>query len=231
MLCAAAARRRSAATSVTSSPSIQICRSSRSESRNARPVRMGMNCSLTAPVIARRVATKQSRPGAHQAPRLGRRHAPRKKQGNTGKTPGEGALFSCPGEARFKLCVSPPADLDGLSPAQLKELVAILLEKMAELERQNAERREEIARLKGLKGRPDVKPSGMDEATELPGPGMQGKRRGGGKVRQRVVVEDRIIKASVPAGGELTRNPVHSSRHFYRHGRACPGHQSWHLPL
>ena len=26
----------------------------------------------------------------------------------------------------------------------------------------------------------------------------------------------------------LTRNPVSFSRHFHRHGRACPGHRSWH---
>ena len=93
------------------------------------------------------------------------------------------------GEARFKRCVSPPENLDGLSPSQLKELVANLLDKMAELERTNAEQREEIARLKGLKGRPDVKPSGMDKATEPPRPGIQGKRPGRGKVRPRVVVE------------------------------------------
>lgn len=107
------------------------------------------------------------------------------------------------GKVRFKLCVSRPEDLDGLSPSQLKELVASLLEKMAELERKNAEQLEEIARLKGLKGRPDIKPSGMDKSTGPPRPGIQGKRPGRGKVRPRVVVEDRIIKAAVPAGSRF----------------------------
>ena len=99
--------------------------------------------------------------------------------------------------------MSPPEDLDGLSPSELKELVARLLEKMAELERTNAEQREEIARLKGLKGRPDIKPSGMDRSIEPSRSGMPGKRPGRGKVRPRVVVEDRIIKAAVPAGSRL----------------------------
>ena len=99
--------------------------------------------------------------------------------------------------------MSPPEDLDGQSPSQLKELVARLLDKMAGLERKDAEQREEIARLKGLKGRPDIKPSGMDKSTEPPGPGVQGKRQGRGKVRPRVVVEDRIIEASVPGGSRF----------------------------
>ena len=99
--------------------------------------------------------------------------------------------------------MSPPEDLDGLSPLQLKELVARLLDKMAELERINAEQREEIARLKGLKGRPAIKPSGMEKSTEPSRSGMQGKRPGRGKVRPRVVVEDRIIEASVPAGSRF----------------------------
>ena len=99
--------------------------------------------------------------------------------------------------------MSPPADLDDLSPAQLKELVVFLFAKMAEMERVSAEQREEIARLKGLKGRPDIKPSGMEKATEPANPIKREKRRGRGKIRPRVVVEDRIIKASAPAGSRF----------------------------
>lgn len=104
---------------------------------------------------------------------------------------------------RFKLCVPLSPDLDELTPAQLRELVALLLTKVAELERKNAEQREEIARLKGLKGRPDIKPSGMEKSTEPAKLNMQGKRPHRGKVRPRVVVEERIIKATVPAGSRF----------------------------
>jgi hypothetical protein len=100
--------------------------------------------------------------------------------------------------------VSPPPDLDALTPAQLRELVATLLTKMAELEqKKNVELREEIARLKGLKGRPDIKPSGMDKATEPAKPDRPGKPPRRGKVRPRVSVEDRIIPAAVPPGSRF----------------------------
>jgi uncharacterized small protein (DUF1192 family) len=99
--------------------------------------------------------------------------------------------------------VSHPEALDVLTPAQLKELVAGLLGEVTELKRTVAGLREEIARLKGLKGRPDIKPSGRDKATEPAGPRMQGRRRGRGKVRPCVSIEDQIIKAAAPAGSRF----------------------------
>ena len=48
----------------------------------------------------------------------------------------------------------------------MKTLVVELLEKLADLETENAALREEVARLKGLKGRPKLRPSGMQRETQ-----------------------------------------------------------------
>src|SRR3954471_6335393 len=92
-------------------------------------------------------------------------------------------------------------DLDALSPTKLKALVIELLGKVAALEQTVAAQRAEIARLKGLKGRPALKPSGMEKASEPKPPSSPKGRRG--SVRPRVAVEDQVIKATVPPGSRF----------------------------
>jgi hypothetical protein len=98
-----------------------------------------------------------------------------------------------------------PADLDRLSPADLKALVIELLGKVTELERKVAAQRDEIARLKGLKGRPPIKPSGMEQASEVAAAkGAGGKRRRKGRRSAGLKInEDRIVTAAAPAGSRF----------------------------
>ena len=75
--------------------------------------------------------------------------------------------------------------------------------KVAALEQLVGEQRAEIARLKGLKGPPTIKPSGMEKATEPANPLKREKRPFRGKVRPRVSIEDRVLKAAAPAGSRF----------------------------
>ena len=59
-----------------------------------------------------------------------------------------------------------PKDMSGLGLEELKALLVQALEENARLKASNAELRAEIARLKCLKGRPKLKPSGMEKGTE-----------------------------------------------------------------
>src|SRR3982751_4952493 len=97
--------------------------------------------------------------------------------------------------------MAPPGDLDALSPTELKALVIELLGKVAALEQTVAAQRAEIARLKGVKGRPVLKPRGVEEAREPKPPRSPKGRRG--PVTPRVAVEDRILAAAVPPGSRF----------------------------
>jgi transposase IS66 family protein len=98
--------------------------------------------------------------------------------------------------------VTAAPEISGLSHGELQELVVKLLSKVADLERIVAEQREEIARLKGLKGRPNIKPSGMEDAT-TPKLRRRGKRRRRGKSAPRAIVEQQVLKAVAPGGSRF----------------------------
>jgi len=99
--------------------------------------------------------------------------------------------------------VTAPADIDGLSLEALKALVVQLLSKAADQERLIAELRDENARLKGLNGRPRIKPSGMEDASLPKRSSQRVKHRRRGKIVPRVAIEDRVIEAQVPPGSRF----------------------------
>jgi Transposase IS66 family len=106
--------------------------------------------------------------------------------------------------------VPPPSALSSLSRPELEALlvelfgeVATLKQTVAALTQTVAEQREEIARLKGLKGRPDIKPSGMDKGTAPAKPTKNEKRPGRGKVMPRVGIEEKVINAEIPPGSRF----------------------------
>jgi len=99
--------------------------------------------------------------------------------------------------------MSPPGELSGLSRAELEAAVVQLLGEVAELRRLAAAQRDEIARLKGLKGRPSIKPSGMEKATEPKPAGKRSKRRGRGKVAPRIVPAIEVLRVTPPPSSQF----------------------------
>ena len=97
----------------------------------------------------------------------------------------------------------PPSSLSELSRPELEALLVELFGEVATLKQTVAEQREEIARLKGLTGRPNIKPSGMDNSAGLPKPPKEPTRRGRGKVMPRVNIEEQVIKAAAPPGSRF----------------------------
>jgi hypothetical protein len=99
--------------------------------------------------------------------------------------------------------MSPPPDIDALSAAELKSLVLKLLEEVTELRRTVAAQRDEITRLKGGPGRPNIKPSGMDRATEPPKRTRAARRRRGSTKAQLTIHEERMLAAEAPPGSRF----------------------------
>ena len=99
--------------------------------------------------------------------------------------------------------MSTPPDLSALSRPEPEAFTLGVMAKNAALTQTVAQQRAEIARLKGLKARPDIKPSGMEKATVPPPAKPLEHKRRRGKVRPRVVVEDRILKVVVPPGSRF----------------------------
>ena len=98
-----------------------------------------------------------------------------------------------------------PPDIDGLDVADLKELILRLLEENAHLRAEVAALREEIARLKGLKGPPKIRPSGMEKKADhrraVKERRTQARR---GKKRDRVRIDERqVVSVEVPPGSRL----------------------------
>ena len=102
-----------------------------------------------------------------------------------------------------------PPDIDALTAEELRSLVVDLLERAGDLSDTVITLRAEIARLKGLKGRPDIKPpstpGGMDKASRPVSDGALRRRGGGPKTAKRVIHEDRVIPpiGPVPPGSRF----------------------------
>ena len=102
----------------------------------------------------------------------------------------------------------PPPDIDALSLSELKSLVLKLLEERAEFQRTVGALRDEIARLKGGPGRPDikanVKPSGMEKASEARAADPSGERRRRGATRTKLTIhEERKLEVAPPLGSRF----------------------------
>ncbi len=93
--------------------------------------------------------------------------------------------------------------MSACSSEELRQLVADLLGEVARLREENAALREEIARLKGHKGRPKIKPSGMERTTPERARRAKTKHSKRRPSAKRVVHEERVLAISAPAGSRF----------------------------
>src|SRR6188472_3156882 len=101
------------------------------------------------------------------------------------------------------MSASKQISLSGLPRGELEALAERLLAENAALRQVIAELKAEVATLKGVKGRPEVKPSGMEKGAGSE-PGATNRGRGGrGKADRLTVDEERVVEAEVPAGSRF----------------------------
>src|SRR5262249_21462928 len=87
-------------------------------------------------------------------------------------------------------------DIDRLGLAELKSLLLQAFEKIARQDAEIKALREENARLKGLKGRPQLKPSGMEKSTQGRAKGKRKRARRRGPKRSKVTIDEtKVVKA------------------------------------
>ena len=98
-----------------------------------------------------------------------------------------------------------PPNVDALPLTDLRALVVGLLGRIADLERAVAAQREEIARLKGLPPRPQIKPSGLEKATTPKTPRKSSRpRRRRAKGANLIIHEERRLRpALLPSGSRF----------------------------
>src|SRR5262245_36134614 len=95
-------------------------------------------------------------------------------------------------------------DIDGLGLAELKSLLLQAFEKIAQQDAQIAALREELARLKGLKGWPKIKPSGMEKATQTRAKRKRKCGRRGPKRSKITIDETKVVKPeNIEAGARF----------------------------
>ena len=103
--------------------------------------------------------------------------------------------------------MSPPPDFDALSPAELKSLVLELFEKLAESQRTIAALRDEIARLKGGHGRPDMRHqagAAWRKRANLNRGSRLARSVDAATVRAKLTIhEERKLEADAPAGSRF----------------------------
>src|SRR4051794_18965422 len=93
--------------------------------------------------------------------------------------------------------------LSGLPRAELEALAERLLAENDALRQGIAGLKAEVAAIKGVKGRPELKPSGMEKGAGAE-PGATSRGRGGrGRADRLAVHEERVVEADVPAGSRF----------------------------